>query len=244
MRPWTAIRLCGGVAVAALGTWLLLASVVAAIAVGGIEASVGRSGIVTQPLGSLSAAGGDRAVVVDDVSVQLVPPELPPWITQSLESFGTDAATLADEAGSTVLIASPTSDTDIFLGVGNVDAVNNYLLGTPYSVAVQPDWETVSVPGDRTPADPMSVAIWSASSTGGVAELPASDLTGTTLVLMFADARPDPEAALRLEYRVPQAPRALQSAAITAAASAVGGLLIVLLGAWLIVGRRRTGQQP
>ena len=243
MRPWTAIRLSSGVVVAALGTWLILASLVAAGVAGSIEASVGKSGIVTQPLGSLDAADGDRAVVVDDVSVRLVLPTLPAWIIQSLDSFGTDAATLAGEVGSTLLIAAPTSDTDIFLGVGNVDSVNDYLLGTPYSVAVQPDWETVSVPGDRTPADPRSVGIWSASSTGAAPELPSSELDGTTLVLMFADARPNPEAALRLEYRVPQAPLALQSSAVTAAGSAVGGLLLVLLGAWLILGRRQ-GEQP
>ena len=59
------------------------------------------------------------------------------------------------------------------------------------------------------------------------------------IVLMRADAAQAPEAALRLEYRLPGAGTALQSAAVTAAAASVGGLLLVLLGGWMIVGRRR-----
>ena len=80
------------------------------------------------------------------------------------------------------------------------------------------------------------------SATGVAPELPADALDGLTLVLMRTDATPAPEAALRLEYRLPGADTALQGAAITAAAGAIGGFLLVLLGGWLVVGRRGRAQ--
>jgi MYXO-CTERM domain-containing protein len=45
---------------------------------------------------------------------------------------------------------------------------------------------------------------------------------------------------LRLEYRVPGAGVALQSAAVSAAAASLGGLALIVLGGFLVVGRRRS----
>jgi hypothetical protein len=125
-----------------------------------------------------------------------------------------------------------------------VDAVNAYLDGTPYSVAVQSAsdvegvWTTVSVPGDGVPADPVGASIWVASATGTAPELTGTSVAGSTLVLMRADAAPGTEASLRLEYRVAGADRALVVAGVAASGMSIGGLLLVLLGGWLIVGRK------
>jgi hypothetical protein len=240
VNSWGAVRLSFGVVLTVLGTALMVASLPAVVAAASIEASVGRSGEIVQPLGTLRAAEGDRAVLVDEVSARLILPAVHPWIASGLSLAGTDMASLAADVGTTILVVSPDADIDVFVGVAPADAVNDYLNGTPYSVAVQVDgdWPTISVPGDSIPAPPASVDLWTAAVTGSAPELPVEELDGTTLVLMRSDASPGVEAALRLEYRVPQAARAVQSAAVAAAALSIGGLLIILLGARLVVGRR------
>lgn len=243
VSAWGAVRLAAGIALAVLGTLLILSAVPAAIAAATIEASVGRSGIVTAPMGVLRAAPVDRAVVVDGVSARLVTPESPQWVEGTLALAGTDMSSLASDLGTVSLVATPAGG-EAFLGVAPVDVVNDYLDGTPYSVAVRTsgNWPTVSVPGTDDPASPQAQDFWVSSATGAAPELPAEALEGLTLVLMRSDAAPAPEAALRLEYRLPGADTALQATAITAAAGAIGGFLFVLLGGWLVVGRRSQAQ--
>ena len=243
VSAWGAIRLALGIALVTLGTLLMIAAVPAAIGAATIEASVGRSGVVTQPLGNLRAAPTDHAVVVDGVSARLVAPETPEWMAGTLALAGTDMNSLASELGTVLLVATPAGG-DAFIGVAPVEAVNDYLDGTPYSVAVKGagDWPTVSVPGSGVPAVPQTQTFWVNSASGTAPELPAEALEGLTLVLMRADATPAPDAALRLEYRLPGADTALQGAAIVAAAAGIGGLLRVLLGGWLVVGRRSRPQ--
>lgn len=239
---WGAIRISAGIALGVLGTLLLASGVPAVIAAATIESSVGKSGVVTQPLGSLRAAPGDIAVVVDGVTARLVTPEPPVWLAGTLALAGTDLAALATDYGTVDLVASPASG-EAFLGVAPVDAVNDYLDGTPYTVAVSQagEWPTISVPGTGSPAPPQEQSVWVASDAGATPRIPGESLSGLTLVLMRMDGAPAPEAALRLEYRLPGADKALQSAAIAAAAGSLGGLLLVLLGGALIVGRRSRG---
>lgn len=238
---WGAIRISAGVVATTVGALLLVSGVPAALAAATVEASVGKSGTVTKPLGNLRAAPADVAVVVDGVTARLATPEPPDWVSDVLALAGTDLPALATEFGEVVLVATPASG-DVFLGVAPVDSVNDYLDGTPYTVAVSSagEWVSVSVPGDGAPATPpQEQEVWVAAQSGSAPTIPADALNGLTLVLMRADAAPAPEAALRLEYRLPGAGTALQSAAVTAAAASVGGLLLVLLGGWMIVGRRR-----
>jgi hypothetical protein len=244
MSSWGAVRLSLGIVTALVGCLLMLASIPAVYAVAGIDASVGKSGVVAEPLGTLRAAEQDRAVIVDEVSARLVLPSVHPLLEQALALGGTDPATLAEEIGTAVLVVASDTDAGVFIGVGPVDDVNDYLAGVPYSVAVSQDgaWPTVSVPGDRTPMAPEDVDIWSASATGLAPELPTADLTGTTLVVMRSDVDPGVETSLRLEYRVPGAGMALQAAAVSAAGLSLGGLLLTLLGGWLVVGRRRAAE--
>lgn len=243
MSTWSVIRLCAGVITVVLGTLLLLASLPAALIAAGIEGSVGRSGVVSEPVGTLRAAEGDRAVVVDGVGMSVVAPEVPRWAVDLLASVGTDSQSLTERAGDVVLVLQSATGSDLFAGVAPVDAVNDYLDGAAYSVAVRPPpgvdtWPTVSVPGTVIPSPPATQA-WSASAEGPMPELPGAALDGGTLVLMRPDAGPGVQAAARLEYRVPNAPLVLESSAITAAASSAGGVALILLGGWLVVGRRR-----
>jgi hypothetical protein len=242
---WGALRLAAGIALTILGALLMVGSIPAALAATGIQASVGRSGVVAQPLGVLRAAPGDVAVIVDGVSARLVTPAPPEWMRGALALMGTDADSLAARVGDVALVATPAAES-VFLAVAPVEEVNDYLDGTPYSVAVmqQGEWPVVSVPGTGAPAAPEAQSWWLSASSGGAPELPAEVLDGQTLVLMRPDASPAPEASLRLEYRVPGASAALQSSAWIAVGASVGGLMIVLLGGALIVGRRDTSGAP
>lgn len=243
MSAWGAIRLSAGIVLVTLGSLLMAIAVPAAISAATIEASVGRSGVVTQPLGTLRSAPSDTAVVVDGVSARLVAPDAPEWAAGALALAGTDVGSLAADLGEVVLVATP-AEGEAFVGVAPVEEVNAYLDGTAYSVAVREsgEWPTVSVPGIGAPAPPQGEGIWVAAASGAAPELPAGTLEGLTLVLMRTDATAGPEAALRLEYRLPGADVALQSAAVLAAAGSVGGFLFILLGGWLVVGRRRRPQ--
>lgn len=242
MSTWSSIRLSAGIVAACVGTLFLLLSLPAAIAAGAIDASVGRSGVVSQPLGTLVSSGVERAVVVDGVTARLVAPQAPEWIEGTLELLGTDPQAIAEGLGDVVLVATPMSDAGGFLGVAPVDAVNNYLDGAAYAVAVRPEgdeaWPAVSVPGTAIPAAPGDVSLWSASATGIAPELAAPALDGGTLVLMRPDAAPGPAASLRLEYRVAAAGRALDTAAVSSAGLALGGVALIALGGWAVVGRR------
>lgn len=245
MTTWGAIRLSLGVIAACLGTALMLASLPSALAGALIETSIGRSGVVERPLGTLKASPGDRAVVVDGVSARLVVPAPPEWIGDGLDMAGTSAQDIAERVGEVSLVGTMSTDAPGFLGVAPVDLVNAYLDGVSYSVAVQPaegddaPWPTVSVPGSAVPVDPESVDLWAAQATGTRMVVPADLLESGTLVLMRTDAEPAPAASLRLEYRVPGADVALRSTAISAAATSIGGLALILLGGFLVVGRRR-----
>ena len=240
MSTWGAIRLSLGIFLAGLGTLLLVTAVPAALAAAGIRSTVGTTGVVTQSVGTLRAAPSDVAVIVDGVTARLVAPETPEWVTGALALVGTDAPSLAEDLGDVVLVASPMSES-AFMGIAPVEAVNDYLDGTPYSVAVSEagQWSSVSVPGRGAPPPPAGQPLWLAAAEGPAPELPAGSLEGVTLVLMRPDAAPGPEASLRLEYRVSGAPTALESAALAAVGGSVGGLLLILLGGALVVGRRK-----
>ena len=241
MSAWGAIRLSLGIFLAGLGTLLLVAAIPGALAAAGIRSTVGTTGVVTQSVGTLRAAPSDVAVIVDGVTARLVVPEPPEWVTGALALVGTDASSLADDLGDVVLVASPMSES-AFMGIAPVEAVNDYLDGTPYSVAVSDppgQWSTVSVPGRGVPPPPAGLPLWLAAAEGPAPELPGGSLEGVTLVLMRPDAAPAPEASLRLEYRVPGAPTALQSAAVAAVGGSIGGLLLILLGGAMVVGRRK-----
>lgn len=244
MTAWRVIRVTLGVILAVLGTVAIIASLVAASTAVGVVSVVGRTGVLTAPLGALASAPSDVAVVVDGVSARLEPADIPPELADALAQGGLSPAEAFDLVGDLVLIATPPADRELFLGTAPVESVDEYLFGYPYSVAERQGqtWTSVSVPGEGQPAPPTGQTWWEATATGSPAVLPATGLRGSTFAVMNADGSPGVEAVLRLEYRAPRVESVLQGAAITAAATGLGGLLLVLGSAALIVGRRRTGR--
>jgi len=245
MTGWSRVRLGLGIVVVVIATASILVGLVAAAAAAGVHAVVGQSGILGQNLGVLAATPPGVAVLVDGVEASISADGMPRTAADALAWTGTSADDLVAEYGDFVLLAVPTGEGEAFLGIADPSAIDAYLVGAPYVVAergADGAWRSVDVPGDGSPSAPGAAIAWTAASTGRPAVLDADGLAGRTLVLMRPDASPGVSADLRLEYRVPQAPRALQSLAIVAGACGVGGLLLALLGCWLIVGRRPPGR--
>ena len=244
-KAWRITRITLGVLLIVLGTGSLLGSVAAAGAVAGIEGTVGRSGVVTQPFGSVESGPNNIAVIADGVAASWELTEEPDWARTALGLVGTDAETFVSDVGEFVFIVTPQDSRELFVGLAPVASVDAYLDGTPYAVAVTNGerWPTIDVPGEGVPNEaPMDAGLWTASALGAPAELPLEALGGTTLVLMHPDSSSDVAATMRMEYRVPEATSTMESSAITAAAGAIGGVLIILLGAFAVVGRRPRGR--
>ncbi len=244
-KAWQITRITLGVILLVLGTISIVGSVAAAGAVAGVDATVGRSGVVTQPFGSVASEPDQVAVITDGVTAAWELTDEPDWVATALTLLGTDADTFVEDVGEFVFIVTPDTAGDIFVGLAPVDAVDSYLDGTPYAVAVSEgeQWPTISVPGDGTPAiDPEGAAFWTTAAVGSPAEIPLDSLDGSTLVLMNPDASVGVAASMRMEYRVPDATRTMEGSAVAAAAGALGGFALILLGAFMVVGRRRRGR--
>lgn len=243
MTTSSAIRVTAGIVCAVLGSALLLLGLTSVGVAAAVEGVVGRTGIVTTPLGTVSSAPDDVAVVADGVTARFEPPAPPAGLSDLLSLSGTDLSAVAEDVGEFTLVASAPTGEALFVGVAPADSANAYLDQAPYSVAVRDGeaWPIVSVPGGGEPAPPAEADVWSAQAEGAPAALPASSLDGQTLVLMNADARPGVTADLRLEYRVPGADRLVVGGAWTAIGASLLGLLLVLGGAWLVVGLRGGG---
>ncbi|MFM9134134.1 MAG: hypothetical protein ACKOT0_01630 [bacterium] len=241
MRAWTVIRVALGVILACAGTAAMALAVPAALASFGIVEVVGRSGIVAQPVGEMASAASDTAIVVDGVSARLQAGDLPPALAEGLAQAGLAPTELLDVVGDFVLVVVPGTDEAIFVGTGDAAEIDEYLFGFPYTVVERgaTEWSGVSVPGEGTPPAPTTAGLWRASADGSPAELPGADLAGSTLVVMNADGSPGISADLRLEYRAPEARPIVEGATVTAIAGSLGGLLLILGGAALIVGRGR-----
>lgn len=238
------LRITSGAVALTVGTITILTGICAAGVVAGIDSLVGRTGVVSQDMGSVVGGPADVAIVVDGVQADINPGRLPSAVTDGMALLGISAQEELRARGSFVLLATPPGEGEAFLALGSPAAVDDYLFGYPYAVAElagDRSWREISVPGEGRPKQPAEVG-WVTSAQGRPAELPAAQLSGQTLVIMRPDASPPAGSVIRLEYRVPEAPVALRSAAIVAASSTVGGLLLVLLGAWLVVGRKPKGR--
>lgn len=245
MKAWVIIRTVLGVLAVILGTIGIIVGIGGAATVAGVDTTVGRSGVVSTPVGMVSGGTDDVAVIADEVTARWELPEEPEWASTLLALSGTTLEDLVNDLGDFVFVVVPDQAGEIFVGVAPVDEVNRYLDGAPYAVAERQgdSWPVISVPGDRSPTPlPDSASLWRAAAVGQPAELPAEALTGETLVIMRPDASAGVAAAMRLEYRVPQATTTMDTGALVAAAGSLGGLLLILLGAFLIVGRRPRGR--
>lgn len=222
--------------VIAVGTLLLMVGMFATSLVAAMVSVAGRSGVVSQSFGSVSTPAEDVALLADGVHAHLIPAGLPAPVHLALGLFGSTPEELVDRYGEFVLIVTPHSAVDSFVGIDGSGAANDYLFGRPYTVGefIDGQWHVRSVPGEGQPEPPAGHVGWAVSATGNPASLDATHLDGQTLVVMNADASPGVDAALQLEYHAPQAEPAIRGAGAIALVCALGGLVLILLGmGWL-----------
>jgi len=243
-RSW--LRLTVGVVALVIGTLAIAVGVAAAGSAMALHAVVGRAGVLGQSLGTVGAPPPTAAIVITGVVPSISTDGLPARIESAMTAAGIDIDALIRAEGDFVLLAArPDKSGDVFVGIAPSGAVDAFLGGTPYAVAERHDggtWGIVDVPGNSTPTPPDAALDWTRKAVGSPAEIDAGSLDGRALVIMHPDASPGVKTDLRLEYRLAQASRTLQSAAVTATAAGLGGLLLVLLGASLIAGPRPRGR--
>lgn len=245
MTARSSTRLVLGIIALVVATLSIVTGLIAAGTAVAIHAVVGQTGTLAEDLGVIEAPAPNVAVVVDGVEASVTAEGLPRTVEDLLMASGADVDGLIRSSGTFVLLATAAQDGDVFLGIADPSVVDTYLAGAPRTVAergADGTWRTVEVPGDATIAPPAGAAAWAAASAGRPAEVDADGLPGRTLVIMRPDATPGVSSAVRLEYRVPDAPRALRTSAVTAAAGCIAGLALALLGAWLVVGPRPPGR--
>lgn len=132
----------------------------------------------------------------------------------------------------TYVVAVSDDGAPLFLGVGEQEAVQDFLLGVPYEAASElagGTFTTRPVPGLKVPApDPAAAQIWEVSAVGEQPRLRWTDQNGAgVLVLMNADGSAGVQASLTATL---ENPRLLQATVVLAAVS----LLLAILGVVLL----------
>ncbi len=129
-------------------------------------------------------------------------------------------------------IAATAADGSVlFVGLGQADAVDSYLLGSPLAVARfrsdsgTPDsttWQVTDVPGTAIPSPPEFAPIWQRSAHGRPAVLPVSDVLPATVVIMGEKPAPGLDVVLDVRVQVPGID------IVTAVTAACSGLFLIL----------------
>jgi hypothetical protein len=93
----------------------------------------------------------------------------------------------------------------VFLGAAGTAAVDAYLKGTPYSVAVREDggWSVREVPGVALPPLPRDQDFWLTDDVGRRASVEVPAERPLTLVLMHPSAIPSGPLSLTIDFTVP-----------------------------------------
>lgn len=132
----------------------------------------------------------------------------------------------------TYVVARSDDGAPLFLGVGEQEAVQDFLLGVPYEAASElagGTFTTRPVPGLKVPApDPVDAGFWAVSAVGEQPRLVWTEQNGAgVLVLMNADGSAGVQASLTATL---ESPRLVQ----VMVAVAVVSVLLGILGAVLL----------
>ncbi len=174
---------------------------------------------------SVFGTEGEYEVPVADVSV--------PGAAIYVNRFDVDPAPyLPAGVLDTYVVATSTSEQEVFAGVSDANAVQDLLLGVPYEAAselVDGVFVVRPVPGTVLPApEPATADIWRASAAGSRAAVPWNDEDGSgVLVVMNADGTAQVSAELSATLEPPRYQVVLVVVALAALAAG-------LLGAFLL----------
>lgn len=131
----------------------------------------------------------------------------------------------------TSLAATAADGSVLFVGLGQAEAVDSYLLGSPLALARfraessapgDSAWQVTDVPGTAMPSPPEFAPIWQRSASGRPAVLPVSDVLPATVVIMGEKPKPGLDVVLDVRVKVPGID------IVTAVTAAISGLCLIL----------------
>ncbi len=214
------------VVLGAAGVLLLLAG----LAMGGLAtwAAVvfGSDGALRFEAGTITPAPGTLATIIDVERFSATVPYV--------DSLGTTRLSVTSgEAGDP-------SDT-VFLGAAGTPAVDAYLKGTPYSVALREGgtWSVREVPGAAVPLLPREQDLWITDDVGRRASIQVPSDRPLTLVLMHPSAIPSGPLSLTVDFTVPGVATWVVWLLVGAGALLVFGAVLLLVA---VRRRTRTGR--
>lgn len=198
---------------------LLLLIGLGSIAIGtGIVVGAGSDGEFSADAGQ--ATGNGKALVFNDFAVDT----------------GGNSDTLSGLADLTVA-AKSTNGKRVFIGVGPVNQVNQYLTGFPHDIVSDISSDTagtkvIPIPGKDDPAPPMDQSFWTVRAQGNAPRISIDPAVTQTLVVMNADTSEQ----VAIDLKVGVQSRFLFPAGIVLI---VGGAIFVLLAIWAFVRSRK-----
>jgi hypothetical protein len=180
----------GRVVLGVAGVLLLLAGIALGGAAAWASAVFGSDGVLRLDAGTITPAPGTIATVIDVDRFSATVPYVGGLGTTSLSVSSGDAGDPSDT---------------MFIGAAGTPAVDAYLRGTPYSVAIREDddWTVRGVPGASAPSFPREQALWIADDVGRRAAIQVPQERPLTVVLMHPSAIPSGQLALAVDFAVP-----------------------------------------
>lgn len=202
---------------------LLLAGLAAGGLAGWASSVFGSDGALRVDAGTITPAPGTIATIVDVDRFSATVPYVGDLGTTSLSVTSGDAGDASDT---------------VFLGAGSTLAVDAYLKGTPYSVALREggEWTVRAVPGAAAPALPREQDLWITDDVGRRASIDVPQERPLTLVIMHPSAIPSAQLALSVDVTVPAVTTWVGWGLVAAGVLIVLGVLLLALA----LRRRRT----
>jgi hypothetical protein len=208
------------------GVLLLLAG----LALGGLatwaSAVFGSDGALRFEAGTITPAPGTLATIIDVERFSATVPYLGSLGTTRLSVTSGDAGDPSDT---------------VFLGAAGTPAVDAYLKGTPYSVAIREGdaWSVREVPGAAVPLLPREQDLWITDDVGRRASIQVPTERPLTLVLMHPSAIPSGPLSLAVDFSVPGVTSWVVWLLVGAGTLLVIGAVVLLLA---VRRRRSTGR--
>jgi hypothetical protein len=209
----------------AAGLLILSAVVVGVVAAWGYTTFAAGGGL-NVALGTITPGAQDTSTIVD------------------VDRFSVTVPFLGS-LGSSRLAVAPGDAADpsamVFMGAAPTSAVDAYVKGTAYAVAIREgsEWTVREVPGSLAPQPPVDQSFWLAQDVGPAARISVPADRPLTLLIMNPNGLPGGPLDLSIDVTVPTA-----STWVLWLSVAAGVLFIVGIGLLLLArrGRRRRGK--
>jgi hypothetical protein len=189
-----------------------------ALAAGAIWAysTFGMSGLMSFGAGSITPSPDARSILLD------------------VDRFGATVPFLQDYGTTTLSVTTgeqgDPSDT-LFVGAAATTAVNAFVKGTPYAVALKEGdgWTTREVPGLATPGLPRTETFWLAQAVGPRAAITVPPERPLTLLIMHPSGVPTGAVTLNIDFTVRDASKWITGLAIASAGCLLLGIAFLVL---------------